>query len=140
MRRSKKFIVIALLAVVVLAGSIGGVVYAQSGNDDNTQTKAQALLDKVAEIYQQNTGVAIDSEQLKTAFTQAEKELRDTALDNYLQSLVDQNKITSDQAQQYKTWLNSKPDVPLAPGFPGGQMRRGFGRFGGWCLPPPQTS
>ena len=135
MHRSKKFIVIALLAVVIVAGSIGGVVYAQTGNGDDSQSKAQALLDRVSEIYKENTGVAIDSQKLKDAFTQAEKELRDKALETYLQSLVDQNKITSEQAQEYKTWLNSKPDVPLAPGFPGGNMRRGFGGFGGWCLP-----
>jgi hypothetical protein len=143
MHRSKKFILIALLAVVVLAGSIGGVVYAQTGDDSSSdnQSKAQAMLDRVCAIYKEKTGVAIDSQQLKDAFTQAGSEMRDKALDTYLQSLVDQKKITKEQSDQYKTWLKSKPDVPLSPGFSGGNMRRGFsgpgGGFRGWCLPQP---
>ena len=140
MHRSKKFILIALVAVAILAGSIGGVVYAQTGSGDDSQP--QALLDRVIAIYKEKTGVAIDSQKLQDAFTQAGSEMRDKALDTYLQNLVDQNKISKEQAEQYKKWLEAKPDVPLAPGFPGGNMHRGFGGpgggFRGWCLPQPE--
>ena len=145
MRRSRKIILITLLAVVALAGSIGGVVYAQTGSDSQSDnqsaTQYAALLDKVSTIYQQNTGTAINPQELQKAFDQARTQMRSDAMDKYLQSLVDQKKITQDQADQYKAWLNSKPDVPLAPGLPGGNMHRGFGRFGGgfhgWCQPQP---
>jgi hypothetical protein len=134
MWRSKKFIIVAVLAAVVLVGSIGGVVLAQNGNGDDSQPKAQqqALLDKVCAIYEQNTGTAINSEELQKAFDQARDEMRAEALDNHLQNLVEQGKITQEQADQYKAWLEAKPDVPiLGPGFPGAGMPRGFGGPGG---------
>jgi hypothetical protein len=137
MWRSKKFIVIAVLAAVVLAGSIGGVALAQTGTDDDRQPLAQheALLAKVCAIYEENTGVAINSEELQKAFDQARSEVQDEALNSFLQGLVDEGKITQEEADQYKAWLESKPDVafPLAPGFSGPGMHRGFGGFG--CFP-----
>jgi len=146
MWRSKKFILIMVLAIVTLAGSIGGVVYAQSGNGDDSQPKAQfaTLLDKVCAIYQQNTGTAINAEELQKAFDQARSEMGEEALDKFLQSLVDEGKITQEQADQYKAWIKSKPDIdiPLVPGpfgFPGHGMHRGFGGpggFPGWGEPP----
>ena len=146
MWRSKKFLLAMVLAVVVLLGSIGGVALAQTGTDDSQPlAQHEALLDKVCVIYEQNTGVAINSEELQKAFAQARSETQDEALDNYLKRLVDEGKITQEQADQYKTWLESKPDVdvPLAPGFPGHDMPRGFGGpgggFPGWCEPPQPT-
>jgi hypothetical protein len=136
MWRSKKFIIIAVLAAVALVGSIGGVALAQTGTGDDSQPAAQhqALLDKVCAIYEQNTGVAIKSEELQKAFDQARSEMQDEALNSYLQGLVDEGKITQEQADQYKAWLESKPevDVPLAPGCPGLGMPRGFGGPGGF--------
>jgi hypothetical protein len=136
MWRSKKFIIVAVLAAVVLAGSIGGVALAQTGNGDDSQpaTQHEALLDKVCTIYEQNTGVAINSEELQKAFAQARSEMQDEALNSHLQSLVDEGKITQEQADQYKTWLESKPEVaiPLAPGCLGHDMPRGFGGPGGF--------
>jgi hypothetical protein len=146
MWRSKKFIIIAVLVTVVLIGSIGGVVLAQNQNGDENQPEAQqaVLLEKVCAIYEENTGTAIDAQELQNAFAQAQSEMRDEALSNYLQKLVDEDKITQEQADQYKAWLESKPDVPLfepSPfGFPGHGMHRGFGgpcgELGGWFGPP----
>ena len=123
----------------MLAGTIGGVVYAQTGSGDNARTaNVTALFDKVASIYQQNTGVAIDSQELQKAFSQAGSELRSQAMDKYIQGLVDQGKLTQKQADDYKAWLKSKPDVPINPGI------RGFGgRFGGmrgFCFPQTTTT
>jgi len=121
MWRSKKFIVAVLIAVV-LVGSIGGTVIAQNGNGDG-EREAQygALLDRVCEIYEENTGVTIDPQELKDAFAQVRSEMRDEALDNRLQNLVDQGKIIQEEADQYKEWWQSKPDMPL---------RGTFGHFG----------
>ncbi len=135
MWRSKKFLLATVLAVVLLAGSISGVALAQTGTDDSQPAvQHEALLDKVCTIYEQNTGTAINSEELQKAFAQARSEMQDEALNNYLQSLVDEGKISQEQADQYKMWLESKPDVavPLAPGFPGNDMPRGFGGSGGF--------
>jgi len=113
MWRRKKFIIVAVLAAVVLVGSTVGVALAQTGTGDDNQPEAQqgALLDRVCEIYEQKTGVTIDQEALKDAFAQAQSEMRDEALDSYLQNLVDQGKITEEEADQYKAWLQAGPDM-----------------------------
>jgi len=137
MRRSKKFIIITVTVAAVLAGCLAGVVFANPENGDNNQpeSKCGALLDRVCEIYQENTGVAIDPQQLKDAFVQAQDEMELNALESRLQSLVDQGRITQEEADQYLEWWESKPDVPFNFGFHG--FRSGP-RLGGWCGPMPQ--
>ena len=112
MWRRKKLIVVAVLVAVMLAGSIGGAVFA-ADNEDESQPEARygALWDKVSEIYEQKTGVALDQEALKDAFAQAQSEIGAEALDSYLQNLVDQGKITQEEADQFKAWLQAKPDM-----------------------------
>jgi hypothetical protein len=137
MWRSKKFIIVTVLAAVILTGSITGVALAQTGDEANSpQAQQETLLDKVCAIYEQNTGVAIDQEALRDAFAQAQSETRTEALNNYLQKLVEEGKITQEQADQYKAWLESRPDVPiLAPEFSGQGMHRGFCEPGGFGPP-----
>ena len=144
MWRKKKLIVIAVLAAVLLAGSMGGVALAQTENgDDSSSNKFVA---KVAEI------LGVDEQELEDAIDQARSEIRDEALDSYLEGLIEEGEITEEEAEEYKTWCNNKPDmgpfreqmrewaesrpdVPLGRfgdgGFWGG-MKRGGGRcFGG---------
>jgi len=157
MWRSKKFILIVVLATVVLAGSIGGVALANDGNGDDSPPEArhEALLDRVAEIYQENTGVAIDTQQLQDAFAQAQSEVVTEAMQNHLQYLVDQGQITQDEADQLwnwwqakpdmeqfmgqlREWQQSSPDVPDGFGFKGHggfHGRGGMRGFGGRCAP-----
>ena len=141
MWKNKKVVLLAALAVAILIGSVAaGVTLAQSGNGNSTQanTRYEELLNKVATIYQQNTGVTIDPQQLETAFTQAQKQMQSEALQTWLQKLVSEGEITQTQADQYLQWWNSKPDVPILEmprdGFVKlgeGMMMRGGG-FGCW--------
>lgn len=121
MWRSKKFILIAVLVVLVLVGGTAGIVYAQTGSA--SEGSGKTLSARVATI------LGIDQQTVENAFAQAQKEMRDEALDNYLKDQVAQGKITQGQADQYKTWLQSKPDIPLGFGF------RGHGGFRGFCGP-----
>jgi hypothetical protein len=155
MWRSKKFIIIAVLTVLVLGLTLGGVAMAQADDEDTSPSQTAnvtSFLDKVAEIYQQNTGVTIDREELQKAFTEARQAIKDEALDNFLQKLVTDGKITQEQADQFKTWSDSRPTFPTdefkqwwdaRPDIPGlfgqgngnngmpfGGMHRGMGRFG----------
>jgi outer membrane murein-binding lipoprotein Lpp len=135
MWRSKKFIIIAVSAAVLLAGSISGVALAAS-NGDNSQSKTQGddLLAKVCTIYQQKTGVTIDQAALKDAFAQAQSEMQKEQEQTRLQDLVKQGTITQEQADQYLNWLQSRPDVPI--GF-GSRGHGGFAGEGGPCALPP---
>jgi hypothetical protein len=137
MWRSKKFIIIGVVTAVLLVGTISGVAIAQTQDDDNNpQAQREALLDRVCEIYEENTGTAIDAEALQEAFAQAQDEIQAEALDNFFQKLVDDGKITQEEADQYKAWLEARPklDIPILPGLSGGDMHRGFG---GGCFGPP---
>jgi len=100
--RSKKFIIAVVLAVLAVVGSMGGVVLAADNGDDS---QPKTLLARVAEI------LGIDQQRVEDAFAQAQSEMQDEALDNYLQKLIDEGKITQEEADQYKTWWQSKPDM-----------------------------
>ena len=103
MRRSKKFIIAGVLAAVLLVGSVGGVVLAQTENGNDTQPKT--LLARVADI------LGIDQQTLEDAFAQAQSEMRDEALDNYLNDLVNEGTITQEEADQYRAWHQARPDM-----------------------------
>lgn len=136
MWQSKKFIIVTVLAVVLLSGSIVGIALA-ANNGDDTQAKApgEDILGKVCAIYQQKTGVAIDQEALKAAFAQAQSEMQKEREQARLQDLVEQGKITQEQADTYQKWWDAKPDVPVGFGLPGHGGFRGMG--GPPCAPPP---
>jgi len=145
MWRSKKFIIVAVLTVLVLGAALGSVAIAQA-DDENTNTtetaNASSFLEKVAEIYQTNTGVAIDPEALQQAITEARQALRDEALYDYLEKLVADGTITQAQADEFTAWLEAKPSLPVdefqewwnarpdLPGIFGGNDGSGMGPFG----------
>ncbi len=105
MWKKRKLLILAVLAAtVLLVGGVGGVVYAQTGSD-NTTTPGKSLLARVATI------LGIDQQRVEDAFAQAREEMQNEALDNRLKSLVEQDRITQEQADQYKEWLQSKPDM-----------------------------
>ena len=134
MWRSRKFIIVAVLAIMLLSASIGGIALA-ANNGDNSQPKAPDgdILEKVCAIYQQDTGVAIDQEALKNAFAQAQSEMQKEREQARLQYLVEQGEITQEQADKYLEWWQSRPDVPAGFGFPGHGGFRGAG--GPPCAP-----
>jgi putative salt-induced outer membrane protein YdiY len=148
MRKRKWLIPVVLASVLVIGGIAGGVIAAaDNGSSNNTDEQSQAasrfeaLLDRVCAIYEEKTGVAIDSEQLREALKQARNEMQDEALKEWLQRLVEKGKITQEQADQYLEWWQSRPDIGLPlPGLGGHGLGRGmvrgggFGRWGGpWC-------
>jgi len=153
MRRSRKIILISLLAIVVLAGSIGGVALAQTdGEESQPEPRCGVFLEKVCDYY---NGIAnqdldddvepINYDILKEAFAEAGNQLRDEARDRFHQRLLDQG-ITQEQIDQFEAWLGSRPDFPTEDfkawleakpdfPFPFGPKNHGgikpFGGFGG---------
>ena len=99
MWKSKKTIIIAVVVGLLLVGSITGVAFAQTGGT-NTAPGA-TLLSKVAQK------LGIDQQKLENAFTEARKEMQEERL----QALVTQGKITQEQLNQYKQWMQSRPDT-----------------------------
>ena len=140
MRRGKKFILIALMTIVVLAGTIGGVVFANTDDEDGSRAAShqEAMLNKVCEIYENNTGTAIDSQELQKAFAEARNEVMVNARENFRQKLIDEGKITQEQLDEHEAWLEARPETPFPFGHgnpddikPFGGRHRSFGMFGG---------
>jgi competence protein ComGC len=102
-KRTARFLLSGLLAVTMMVGTVG-VALADDGQTD--QGKPDGLLSRVAQILN------IDAQKLKDAFTQALTEMRTERQNTGLQNLVNKGTLTQDQADQLKTWLDSRPDIP----------------------------
>lgn len=114
MKRGKKIALIALMVIVALAGTIGGVAIAQSEDEETTTTSEPArfaYLERVCEIYQEKTGVTIDGDTLKDAFCQAGDEQREQVRNQFRQRLIDEGILTEEQFAEMEEWLQAKPDV-----------------------------
>ena len=139
MWKKRKWIIIGVIgAVVLLVAGIGGAALAQTNSTSNSPIKG--LMARVAEK------LGIDQQKLEDAFAQAQKDMQAEALDARLKDMVANGKITQQQADQYKQWIQSRPaDLPpaLGPGPGFGPGMRGPGGFRGFCgpgkmfLPPP---
>jgi hypothetical protein len=128
MWRSKRFIIIAVLAAELLAGSIGGIALADDeDNDGQVVAPCGALWDRAAEILR-DSGVEVTSDQLQDAFVQAGNEARQAAMEDRLAELVEEGAIDQAQADEYLQWWQSRPDGLEGFGFRG---HRGFHNFGG---------
>jgi flagellar basal body-associated protein FliL len=140
MWRRKKLMIITMLAAVVilLVGIIGGSAFAQSGATPTPgDTGKTTLLARVAAI------LGIEQQQLEDAFAQAQKDMMQEQMTNRLNRMVEEGKITQEQADQYLEWQQSRPDVPPflngrgAMGFPG--KFRGMPGMRGNMVPPSPT-
>ena len=133
MIKKRKWIFISVLAAVVVlaAGILGVAAYANSNNGTttpSTQTDPQKVLaDKVAAI------LGLDNATVEAAFTQAQTEIKAErqaanlkAEEARIDQMVTDGKLTAEQAAQYKTWLESKPNISI----PGLNENGGFGRRG----------
>ena len=100
MRKRKWLVPVVVASVLLIGGLVGGAIAAAQDSPSNIEDQSeaanrnQALLNRVCAIYEENTGVSIDQEQLKDALKQARIELRDEALEKWLGNLVDDGKIT----------------------------------------------
>ncbi len=141
MRRRKWFIPIVVVSVLLIGGIVGGVMVAAEDSSGNTEAqdqatdRNQALLDRACAIYQEETGITIDPEQLKDALKQARSEMQNEALENRLQNLVDEGVMTQEEADNYLEWWQSRPDVGLPlPGL--GSSGPDGGMMHGGCFQP----
>ena len=142
MWRTKRFMLIALIATVVLAGSIGGIALAQNDEDEEEEEQVETIFDKVADILIRD-GVIITSDQLKDAFTEVTNNMRKEAMEKFMDKLVEEDVITQGEADEYLEWWEAKPDISFGNGFKG-RFRFGGGGmfgmhkmrgFGGHCMP-----
>ena len=94
------------MLAVTLVTSLPVVALAQ---DNEAPPRQGAIEARVAEI------LGIDQQTIENAVKQARTETAKENLDARLQELVDNGTLTEQQADAFKTWLTSKPDVPMVP-------------------------
>ena len=122
----KRKLMISVMMVVMVVGLTGGVVTAQTNEPDGT-SRLQDLASRVAAI------LGIDEQQVQDALDQARTELRDERMQAKLAAMVEQGRLTQEQADEYATWHETRPSF-IGPGLGGpkfGHHGRGFGRRGG---------
>jgi hypothetical protein len=119
MSKRKKFIIAAVLLVAVIAGTIGGVAIAQPGgpNGGDRGSASTAMLERVAEIYEENTNTAIDVDELQNAMTQAREEIAAEQREQRRQKLVEEGIITQEQLDELEAWLDARPDSVMSDEF-----------------------
>ena len=112
-----------IVAAVMLLGIMGGVAMAQETDDEDGDSTKQSFAARVAEI------LGLDETTVQDAMDEAKAEMKEEALQAKLDWLVENGHMTQEQADEYKTWIESKPEG-LSP-----KMFGGFGkkrhRFGG---------
>lgn len=112
MSRSKKIVVTSLLAVAITAISLSGIALAQSDSDP----KLGNIIDRVVAVLQAND-VKITAEQLQDAFAEVKAEMKTESLDAFsekqdafLDMLVEEGKLTQEEADLKKEAFRSKQD------------------------------
>ena len=123
MWKRKKFI-IPLVVAGVLAGSLAGAAFAQEG-DEVGPPPGGTLIERLAEK------LGIEQSELETAFAEIRSETRDSRL----QELVEQGRLTQEEADQFREWWQARPEMELAGlcarlGGPGGHLGSAFGPRG----------
>jgi LPS O-antigen subunit length determinant protein (WzzB/FepE family) len=103
MWKDKKFIIISGLLVVLIAlgATLGGIALSRQNDNIVRLPQVSIVLPEQAGNILQNISLTPEERQ----------ERMNEALDNYLQKLVDEGKITQEEADQYKAWWESRPDI-----------------------------
>lgn len=135
----KRWLFVTLLVGALALGVTGGTVLAQeSGTEGGSPMKSFAA--RVAAI------LGVDEANVQDAFRQATQEMQDEALQRKLERMVENGRLTQEQADQIRAWYQSRPEV-LPPGMPFGRFgghhghhRGGMWRGGGWHMPVPPTA
>jgi Na+-transporting NADH:ubiquinone oxidoreductase subunit NqrC len=108
--RILSYVLAVVLSITVLLAGAVVAVNADDGQQAVGLRPAGKVLDRVAQILN------IDKQKLIDAFKQASGEVRQQGLNERLDKLVTDGKLTREEANQYKSWLASKPaGVVIAP-------------------------
>ena len=107
-----RWLIGGVAVAVVMLGVAGGAIMAQQS--DGKESRMSAFAAKVASI------LGLEADDVENAMEQAREELADEALADKLDELVEKGTITQAQADEYESWIESRPDGFKLRGWPGG--------------------
>lgn len=107
----RKRVLIPALAALLLTGAIAGTAFAQSGSSDDDPT-----VSRFVEVLAGKLGIG--EEELQTALDETKAELqaerkaaREQQLRDKLAAMVEEGKITQEQADEYLDWRLNPPEL-----------------------------
>ena len=119
----KRWVIVSVVMAALAIAITGGAIMAQDDGEDGSKTFAG----RVAEI------LGLEDDTVADAMKQAKEDMRDEAVKAKLDALVEDGKMTQEDADAYLEWLESRPDVDFGGGFGrGSHGKRGFGKKHGW--------
>ena len=119
----KRWVIVSVVMAALAIAITGGAIMAQDEDEDSSKTFAG----RVAEI------LGLEDDTVADAIKQAKEDMRDEAVKAKLDALVEDGKMTQEDADAYLEWLESRPDVDFGGGFGrGSHGKRGFGKKHGW--------
>ena len=107
-----RWLIGGVAVAVVMLSVAGGAVMAQQS--DGKESRMSAFAAKVANI------LGLEADDVENAMEQAREELADEALADKLDELVEKGTTTQAQADEYESWIESRPDGFKLRGWPGG--------------------
>lgn len=117
----KRTVVAAMAVGLLVLTLVGGAVLAQTSDDDDSAGKSFAA--RVAEILD------LEEADVEAALEQARADMLDDRLDAHIDQLVERGVLTEEQAEEYRSWLDERPDdLPQLGGRGHSPGRRGFVR------------
>ena len=99
----KRWFASMLIAGFMTMGIVGGAALANS-HDADGESPQSGLIARVAAI------LGLEQTQVEEAFEQAKGEIRDEAVQNRLDNLVESSRLTQAKADEYQEWYGSRPE------------------------------
>lgn len=119
LKRKRNLLLVLVTAAVLALGITGGAIWAQEA-DAQDDSARKSMASRVAEI------LGLGEEEVQDAFKQAGREIKDEKFQNRMDRLVENGKLTEDEAAEAVDWFQSRPEN-ISHGRRGSRMK-GSGR------------
>ncbi len=103
----------AAVAVVVMLAAAGGAIMAQES--EGKESRFSAFAERVASI------LGLEADDVEDAMEQAKQELAEEARDDKLAMMVEKGMFTQQQADDWKAWMEARPEGFKLPYFAPGR-------------------
>lgn len=103
----KRWFIVPVAAGLLALALTGGAIFAQGNDAEHGGQGRQGIITRVSEILD------LDESTVKDAFSQAHQEQQEAGLQNKLDQLVVNEKLTQEEADSIWQWYQDKPDTNL---------------------------
>ncbi len=112
LRSKKAWIVVSVVVALAAVAVLGGVALAHDGGREEISARVAEILDT-------------DEQTVADAFSAAKAKQVEEALQTWLDKLVENGKITREQADAFRSWYDARPDGVPGLVFPMHRLHRG---------------